>query len=63
MALKLNGQFLIDSIQISYQTRSKGITSIVVIRETGKAFQILREDGTKFWFLKNWDVDILERIN
>jgi hypothetical protein len=63
MVLELNGQYLIDSIQISYQTRSKGITSIVVIRETDKAFQILEEDGTKFWFLKNWDVDILEKIN
>ena len=63
MKLEFNKEYLISSIQKDWGYYTKQITTIKVIRETEKAFQIEQDNGGKFWFLKEWDVSILEEIS
>ena len=63
MELEFNKEYLISSIQKDWGLYIKQLTTIRVVRETAKAFQIEQDNGGRFWFLKEWNVSILEEIS
>lgn len=55
------GRYLCTTIQKSNHSYSQGMIEVDCIKVTEKAYE-LREGLFTYWILKDWDVEILEKL-
>ena len=62
MKLELNGNYLVEDLQFSWNGYYGALLEIKVIKESDKAFLIKIKDGKEYWFFKKWSVNIVDKL-
>lgn len=62
LQLELNGRYIVDKLQYSYQGYYSSILEIQVIEESEKSFLIKIKNDKSFWFLKKWYANIIDKL-
>lgn len=61
-SLEIDNEYLVDDIQTTYNNSIKRLQLVRVYVVTDKAIQIKLEDESYAWCLKEWEVNVIEKL-